>query len=140
LIFGGKTAQCHPGGKDARPPAGIFWAHSESHWQTPDLFADAIENIVVPYKTAKIVELGLQADQACMLKMDLHYSHKISPAKEKAGSRRLKTTLEKHNIIPCCVPGACTDEEQECDTVLNKPFKGGVMRLETICIHSLTSG
>ena len=24
------------------------------------------------------------------------------------------------------VPGACTDEVQECDTVLNKPFKGGV--------------
>jgi hypothetical protein len=41
-------------------------------------------------------------------------------------SRRLKTTLERHNIVPFYVPGACTDEIQECDTVLNKPFKAGV--------------
>jgi hypothetical protein len=136
MIFGGKTAQCHPGGKDARPPAGIFWAHSESHWQTPDLFADVIENIVVPYKNGKILELGLQADQACMLKMDLHYSHKINPTKENAGSRRLKATLERHNIIPFYVPGACTDEVQECDTVLNKPFKGGVKDAFRNYLHS----
>jgi hypothetical protein len=136
MIFGGKTAQCHPGGKDARPPAGIFWAHSESHWQTPDLFAVAIENIVVPYKTAKIAELGLPADQVCMLKLDLHYSHKINPTKETDGSRRLKATLERHHIIPFYVPGACTDEVQECDTVLNKPFKGGVKDAFRNYLHS----
>ena len=61
-----------------------------------------------------------------LLKMDLHYSHKVDPVKPTAESRLYKETLNKHNIIPLFVPGACTDEVQECDTVLNKPFKGGV--------------
>jgi hypothetical protein len=79
---------------------GIFWDHSVSHWQTPETFAKAIENIVVPYKDAKIAELGLSASQHCILKMDLHYSHKVNPANETPGSLLLKETLERHHIVP----------------------------------------
>ena len=80
----------------------------------------------MPYKNAVIARLALPADQRTMLKMDLHYSHKVDPAKPTAESRLYKDTLNKHCIIPLFVPGACTDEVQECDTVLNEPFKGGV--------------
>jgi hypothetical protein len=31
-----------------------------------------------------------------------------------------------HNIVPLFVPAGCTDELQECDTVVNKPFKASV--------------
>ena len=31
-----------------------------------------------------------------------------------------------HNIIPFYVPGSCTDDIQECDTFINKPFKGKI--------------
>ena len=136
MIFGGKTAGCHPGGGRTAPPVGIFWDHSVSHWQTPETFAKAIENIVVPYKDAKIAELGLPAGQHCMLKMDLHYSHKVNPANETPGSLLLKETLQRHRIVPFYVPGACTDELQECDTILNKTFKVGVKNSFRDYLHS----
>jgi hypothetical protein len=115
---------------------GIFWDHSVSHWQTPETFAKAIENIVVPYKDAKIAELGLSASQHCILKMDLHYSHKVNPVNETPGSLLLKETLQRHRIIPFYVPGACTDELQECDTILNKTFKVGVKNSFRDYLHS----
>jgi hypothetical protein len=107
-------------------PTGIHWNHSESHWQNYATFIKAIENIVIPYKNAKIHELGLPVDQKTILKMDLHFSHKINPARPNELAQELKVLLEMHNIIPFYVPGACTDELQECDTVINKPFKSKV--------------
>ena len=32
-------------------------------------------------------------------------------------AEQLKQLLDMHNIIPFYVPGSCTDEIQECDTV-----------------------
>jgi hypothetical protein len=34
--------------------------------------------------------------------------------------------LKENNIVVVFVPGRCTDEMQECDTVINKPFKNGI--------------
>ena len=34
--------------------------------------------------------------------------------------------LKKHRIVPLFVPPSCTDIMQECDSVVNKPFKNGV--------------
>jgi hypothetical protein len=39
---------------------------------------------------------------------------------------QLKHLLEIHFIIPFYAPGSCTDEDQECDTVVNKQFKGRI--------------
>ena len=44
--------------------------------------------------------------------------------------------MERHHIVPFYVPGACTDEIQECDTVLNKPFKQGVKDAFRNYLHS----
>ena len=49
-----------------------------------------------------------------ILKHDLHYTHKDS---------RVLELMEPHNILPLFVPAGCTDLMQECDTVVNKPFK-----------------
>jgi len=48
------------------------------------------------------------------LKHDLHYSHK---------DPEVLQLLADHNIIPIYVPAGCTDVIQECDTVINAPFK-----------------
>jgi hypothetical protein len=62
LIFAGKTNKCHP--KHAMPPDCVF-AHTPSHWQSPDTFLAAIERIVVDYKERVIHELGLPVEQVC---------------------------------------------------------------------------
>ena len=44
----------------------------------------------------------------------LHYSHK---------DPEVLQLFTDHNIIPIYVPAGCTDVIQECDTVINAPFK-----------------
>ncbi len=60
------------------------------------------------------------------MKLDLHYSHKDSTVLE---------LMEKSNLIPLYVPAKCTDVLQECDTVLNKPFKEGCRHAFTNWLH-----
>ena len=60
---------------------------------------------------------GLPANQHTILKHDLHYTHEDA---------RVLEVLRAHNILPLFVPAGCTDVMQECDTVVNKPFKNAV--------------
>ena len=71
----------------------------------------------MPYKDATIQRLGLNKKQVTILKHDLHFTHKDNTVLE---------LLKKHHIVPLFVPAGCTDIIQECDTVVNKPFKNGV--------------
>jgi hypothetical protein len=114
IIWAGSTDRCHP--KDCGPaPDGIIWDHTESHWQTPASFKRLIMKIIVPYKDAKIVELGLDPlTQMTLLKVDMHYSHHKEDMAE---------FLKGYNIILLFVPGGCTDILQECDVCLNFVFK-----------------
>ena len=112
IIWPGKTNRTHPRGN---PPEGVFWDHTESHWQTPDSFKRFIDKVLVPWKKRKIEDLGLDPDQQKMVfKLDMHYSHH----KEEMA----KYMLER-NIIPLYVPAGCTDILQECDVCLNFVFK-----------------
>ena len=78
---------------------------------------DVIENIIVPYKNYLISHMGLPSNQHTILEHDLHYTHKDS---------RVLELMKSHNILPLFVPAGCTDLMQECDTVVNKPFKHAV--------------
>ena len=69
------------------------------------------------YKNEVINRRGLSTNQVTILKHDLHYSHK---------DESVLALLAKNNIVPLFVPAGCTDVMQECDTVVNKPFKNGV--------------
>jgi DDE superfamily endonuclease len=71
----------------------------------------------VPFKNATIKRLNLPVDQVSLLKLDLHYSHK---------TKAVLKLLKKHNIAVVFIPARCTDVLQECDTVVNKPFKSGL--------------
>jgi hypothetical protein len=86
-----------------------------------------IEKVVVPYKNDKIAELKLPATNKTVLKLDLHYSHH---------DKEVLAFMSLHNIIPFFVPGRCTDVLQECDTVLNFPFKGGIRDAFRDYLHS----
>ena len=114
MIFGGKTDRCHPSGPGVVKPDGCHWTHTESHWQSVATYKEVIENIIIPYKNAKIAELNLPFAQWTILKHDLHFTHK---------DKEVLNLLRLHHIAPLFVPAGCTDIMQECDTVLNKPFK-----------------
>lgn len=113
----GKTKRSHPRGPIPRTD-GLDWliTHTESHWQTPSSFIEYIDGIIVPYKNRRIVELALPHDQMTLLKLDLHYSHK---------DPRVIAHMKAQNIVPVFVPAGQTDKFQECDLVVNKPFKAG---------------
>jgi hypothetical protein len=45
--------------------------------------------------------------------------------------------MQSHNIYALFVPAACTDMFQECDTVVNKPFKNGLKAAFRDHLHHL---
>jgi hypothetical protein len=114
-IFGGKTTRCHP--KDPPTREGDYFTHTESHWQTPKTFMEYLDKVIMPEKEAVIERLGLPVDEKMILKLDLHYSHK---------DIEVLALMKQMNILPLFVPAGCTDIMQECDTVINKPFKNAM--------------
>ena len=114
-IFGGKTNRCHP--KDNPSEEMGYFTHTESHWQSEISFLEYLEKVVIPWKEETIHSLGLPVDQYSILKIDLHFSHKTEAALQ---------LMRIHHILPLFVPAGCTDIIQECDTVINKPFKNGM--------------
>ena len=65
------------------------------------------------------MELNLPESQFTILKHDLHFTHK---------DEAVLALMRENNIVPLFVPAACTDIMQECDTVVNRPFKNGVRK------------
>ena len=116
-IFEGKTDRCHP--NDQPLDGKSYFTHTTSHWQTEASFLEYLDKVIVPEKEATIHRLGLPVNQKCILKMDLHFSHKTPAVLER---------MKLLNILPLYVPAGCTDIMQECDTVINKPFKVGMKR------------
>lgn len=114
LIFKGKTSASHPGGKDGVPPDGIYYEHTETHWQTEISYIKYIQNVILPYKNRVVREMNLPANQKCILKHDLHYSHK---------DKDVLQFMKENGVIPLFVPAGCTDWMQECDLVANATLK-----------------
>ena len=122
-IFAGKTDRTHP---RRPPPHGSYFDHTPSHWQTPASFIRYLKQMIIPYKNKVITRLRLPIDQWMILKLDLHYSH-FAPDVIKF--------MKENHIAPLFVPAACTDVLQECDLVMNKPFKMGVKSAFREYIH-----
>lgn len=64
-----------------------------------------------------IQELGLLENQVTTVKHDLHFTH---------NDEKVLQFLRENKIYPLFVPAGCTDVIQECDVVVNKPFKNAV--------------
>jgi hypothetical protein len=60
--------------------------------------------------------------------MDLHFTHK---------NEDVLKLMQLHNIYALYVPASCTDIMQECDTVVNKPFKNGLKAAFRDHLHKL---
>ena len=114
MIFQGETDRCNP---SAGKPDDCLWTHTESHWQSVKSYLELIEKIIIPYKTQMIQELGLPENQVTIVKHDLHFTHK---------DEKVLQFLRENRIYPLFVPAGCTDVIQECDVVVNKPFKNAV--------------
>ena len=117
LIFGGKTNRCHPNSGRTMAPAGQYYTHTISHWQTPASFLVYITKAIIPYRLKTIQDLGLEPDQMMVFIYDLHYSHKDPAVLE---------VLAANYIVPIFIPAGCTDLHQVCDVCINKPYKNGV--------------
>lgn len=117
MIFQGKTDRVHP--PKGTKPDDCVWTHTNSHWQTVASYIELLEKVIVPYKNNKIAALGLPPTQGTILKHDLHFTHKDAAVLE---------FLRKNYIYPLFVPAGCTDIMQECDVVVNKPFKNALRK------------
>lgn len=117
MIFQGKTDRVHP--PKGTKPDDCVWTHTSSHWQTVASYIELLENVIVPYKTNMIAALGLPPNQGTILKHDLHFTHKDAAVLE---------FMRQNNIYPLYVPAGCTDILQECDVVINKPFKNALRK------------
>ena len=116
-IWAGKTTNCHP--PSAAKPPGVLWSHTKSHWQDEQTYLDVFQHIFIPYRLRTIARLNLNDDQKMLVKLDLHYSHK---------TEALKRLCDENHIVLLYVPAKCTDILQECDVVLNGPFKAALKR------------
>ena len=114
-IFHEKTKRSYP--KDKPSDDMGYFTHTETHWQTETSFLEYLDRVVLPKKEEIIHRLGLPVNQKMILKLDVHYSHKTPAVLER---------MSLLNILPLFVPAGCTDIIQECDTVMNKPFKNAM--------------
>jgi hypothetical protein len=114
LIFAGKTVRCHP---RSPVPEGCLMSHTPTHWQSGETYFDFVEQVIIPFKNRRIHDLGLPPDQWTILKQDLHYSHKTPD---------VLRLCSENKIAVLFVPAGCTDIMQECDRVVNAPFKKGL--------------
>ena len=83
----------------------------------PATYTDMLRHVMIPYKNRMLQLHGLPADQWMILKHDLHYSH------TDVGVLQF---MKDNRIASLFVPAKCTDELQECDVIINKPYKDGV--------------
>ena len=119
LIFGGKTVRCHPDSGRGSPPDGLFYAHTPTHWQSPETFLSYIETAIVPYHRDTVKKLNLPPDQKCILILDLHFSHKGDAVRDFCKAKDIELVY---------IPAGCTDIFQVCDVLLNKPYKNALCK------------
>ena len=74
---------------------------------------------IVPYRLKVVADLNLSIEQKLLLKHDLHFSHK---------SHALMDFCKENHIVLLYVPARCTDVLQECDVVINSPFKAALKK------------
>ena len=101
--YAGKTKRCHPNAGKPPFPDGIYYDHSESHWQNPETMVRYITTVLVPYRVATIARLGLPIDTKMILILELHYSHK---------DKVVLAFMVECNIISVYIPAGCTDLHQ----------------------------
>jgi hypothetical protein len=72
LIYQGKTQRCLPAGNYQHDPRfkGWQWNWSENHWANFTTTQTHIMRIIAPYRDRVVAELGLPADQKCILLLD----------------------------------------------------------------------
>jgi hypothetical protein len=133
LIFGGKTPRCHPHG--ILPPCNGYYAHSKSHWQTPETMVEYITNILVPYRQQIITAHNLPPTQKMVVILDLHYSHKADAEGEAGIKKAVLSKFSKEFMIPVYIPAGCTDEMQVLDVCCNKPFKSAAKTQYKLWLH-----
>ena len=86
LIYQGKTKACLP---KTKFPDGFHVTQTENHWSNEKTCGDYVEVVLDPYFTNKREELGLPADQKCLVLSDVFKAQQTESVIEKYESRNM---------------------------------------------------
>ena len=111
LIYQGTTTACLP--KTAFPKDWLL-SYTPNHWSNEEKTLEYIQNIILPYLTAKKRELCLPESFPALAIFDF-FKGQTTP-----GTYQL---LEQNNIYPISIPANCTDKLQPMDLSVNKSLK-----------------
>ena len=107
LIYAGKTCRCLP---KVAFLSGWCITHSENHWANEVTTLKYMDEILFPYVRQKKKELGLPAEQTCLVIFDRFKAQCTANVLE---------ALEENHILVVLVPANCTDRLQPLDVSVN---------------------
>eukprot|EP01083_Nonionella_stella_P069770 186195_1 len=108
----GTTARCHP--KPDVIPQNMYLDHTYNTWSDPESTKRFAEDCIIPFKAKQAQKYNISPTTHALLKWDIYYTHLEDEAID---------ALEKMNIHVAIVPPNMTDDLQEMDVSVNKPFK-----------------
>ena len=111
LIYGGKTAICHP---QISFPHNWVISHSSNHWSNEETMLQHIRDVIVPFVDSTRQRLELPEDQPALAIFD-HFKGQLTEA--------ITTELEENFIHSVIIPPNCTGELQPMDIYVNKVVK-----------------
>ena len=88
--------------------------HTPNHWANGETSIRFVKNIILPYISTTLKDLGLGAEHMAVVIFDTFKGH--------TGSE-MESLLLENNIISVIVSSNCTDVLQPLDLSLNKPLK-----------------
>lgn len=111
LVYGGKTAKCHP---DVDFPKEWSVTHSDNHWSTTETMKQYITEVLVPYFANVRTQLNLDENKKALCILDVFRAHRVQEVME---------LFSQNNILLAFVPANCTGELQPLDLSGNGTFK-----------------
>ena len=116
VLYEGKTERCHP--STAFPEGFDIW-HTPNHWANGETSIRFVKNIILPYISVTLKDLGLSEEHMALVIFDTFKGHK---------GDEMESLLLENNILSVIVPSNCTDLLQPLDLSVNKPLKDHLRR------------
>ena len=111
LIYGGKTARCHP---NFSFPSYWVISHSPNHWSNDETMVEYIKEVIVPFVDSTRQRLELAEQQPALAIFD-HFKGQLTA--------KITKELNDNFIHSVIIPANCTGELQPMDISVNKVIK-----------------
>jgi hypothetical protein len=134
FIFAGKTKQSLPSEEDMKHlvDLGCQFTFSDNHWSSLDTMIAWVDGILVIFLLKRKRELGLAADQKCLLLLDVWTVHLLPAFRGHI--------QEKYPwIFVLYIPAGCTGKKQPADVGLQKPLKDAARKCFSSYVTSVVT-